>query len=137
MSTPQTAISTSLSLRPATVDDFSIIARIFLAGLNLSIPGRALSDESYIWERDMASDGKLYTRLVGQLKDECMWVAERGKGGDVVGYVTWVNPRYLEVSGPASDDKDSGEEKAQYTPGEVISLFSRILVKKILNAFFS
>lgn len=105
------------TLRPATESDFPEIGRIFLEGLNLSVPGRRLADDFYDKERDVLAGGKVHNRLTRQLKEEHVWVAEHGETGTILGYVTWTDPRLLGKS--ESEENGSDVSDGEYKAAEV------------------
>jgi hypothetical protein len=92
------------TFRAAIPGDIPDIARIFLAGLDTSIPGRALATEFYTWERDVvAEDGRLRRRLLKEQENEYVEVVVTD-GGEIGGYMNWTEPNLKE---------------GVYTPGEV------------------
>jgi hypothetical protein len=85
------------------------MARVFLAGLDTSIPHRKVATEFYKWERDVdPADGRLRKRLEKELARDKVVVAvlREGKDGEetVGGYVNWTDPKV---------------EDGVYHPGEV------------------
>jgi hypothetical protein len=93
------------TLRAATPADIPDIARIFLTGLDTSLPDRKLASEFYVWERDVVpDDGRLRRRLAREQEEERVAVAVVEDGSKVGGYVNWRGPSLRE---------------GIYTPGEV------------------
>jgi hypothetical protein len=92
-------------IRPATEADLLPIARVFLGGLDTSLPHRKLANDFYVWERDAVSpDGRLRRRLERELARDHVVVALIGEEGRVGGYVNWSSPRTID---------------GKYKPGEV------------------
>jgi hypothetical protein len=93
------------TLRAATPADIPDIARIFLAGLDTSLPDRKLASEFYMWERDVVpDDGRLRRRLAREQEEERVVVAVVEDRLKVGGYTNWRDPSIRE---------------GKYTPGEV------------------
>ncbi|KAH7100708.1 hypothetical protein BKA62DRAFT_705422, partial [Auriculariales sp. MPI-PUGE-AT-0066] len=98
--------SSDWTLRAALPSDLESICRIFLNGLNLSLPHRRIADEFYNWERDMASNGKLRKRFSNSLGDEqvrmCLAVSQTTAGDctveNVLAFVQY-NPATEEENG--------------------------------------
>jgi hypothetical protein len=91
-------------LRPATYADILPIARVFLAGLDTSLPNRKLASEIYEWERDVEPPkGRLRLRLERELTQYRVVVALVGEEDSIGGYVTWSNPRMEDGSYKAGE----------------------------------
>jgi hypothetical protein len=91
-------------LRPATYADILPIARVFLDGLDTSLPNRKLASEIYKWERDVEPlNGILRLRLERELAQHRVVVALVGEEDKVGGYVTWSNPRLEDGSYKAGE----------------------------------
>lgn len=103
----------TITLRPAQQTDVPALARVFLAGVAVSLPHRNLAD-LYDYERDIsAPEGRLWVRITTQLVEERVVVAE--EEGRVVGYVCWTEPKVVKADG-----------ETLYQPGEVgLSLAQR------------
>lgn len=114
-------------LRRATEADIPVLSRIFLAGLTLSLPGRDLSSQFYVYERDVAPpDGKLYRRLSRELREEHFVVAE--VDAEVAGYVTWVDPKLENEEG-----KEAGYKRGEVSDWLVASDSRWLLMRSFLR----
>jgi hypothetical protein len=110
-------------IRPATEADLLPIARVFLNGLDTSLPHRKLATDFYVWERDaVAFDGRLRRRLERELARDHVVVAIVGEEGRVGGYVNWSAPRTVD---------------GRYKPGEVRAVLYLLLCSFITSFYLS
>jgi hypothetical protein len=92
----------SVIITQATLADVPNIARVFLAGLETSLPHLKLATKFYDWERDfVAPDGRLRARLEMEQREDHVFIASlpQADGEDhhpnssrIIGYVVWRNP---------------------------------------------